>query len=142
MALLDIFKGRKKKKADEKLKRPPKGVFKQSKQIEAEKEEVKEEKKPKQKESLLASRVLLSSHTTEKSTISAESGVYVFRVAPNSNKVMIKQAIEEFYGFRPRKVSITNMPSKRRINRGKVGTRSGFKKAVVYLKEGDKIEVT
>lgn len=127
------------------MKRPPKGVFKQPKKPEVKKEdEVKTEEKPKQKqmESLLASKVLLSPHATEKSTLSAEGGAYVFRVAPDSNKVMIKRAIEEFYGFKARKVSITNMPSKRRISRGRVGTKSGFKKAVVYLKEGDKIDLT
>jgi len=145
MALLDIFKD-KKKKADEKLKRPPKGVFKQSERKKPEiiKEDKKREDKPlkKQRESLLASEVILSPHTTEKSALSAENGAYVFRVASGTNKVIIKRAIEEFYGFKPEKISITNIPSKKRINRGKVGIKPGFKKAVVYLKKGDEIDIT
>lgn len=146
MALLDILKG-KKRKADDKLKRPSKGVFKQSekKEVSALPEQKGEtEKKPKQKqgESLLASRVLLSPHITEKSAISGEGGAYVFRVATSSNKIMIKRAIEEFYGLKPRKISITNIPAKRRISRGKVGTKPGFKKAVVYLKKGDTIDIS
>ncbi len=160
MALLDILKKSpfrkgtgKNRKADEKLKRPSKGALKRpvsSKDTESKvsvesekgKETAESKSKVKHGESELAANAILSPHTTEKSAISAEGGAYVFRVAPNANKVMIKRAVEEFYGFKPKKVRITNMPSKSRINRGKVGTKSGFKKAVVYLKEGDEIEIT
>lgn len=144
MALLDIFKG-KKKKADKKLKRPPKGVFKQSEKKKSQpskKEKLSEEKFPKRKDSVLASRVILAPHITEKSTLSAEKGVYAFRVSSGSNKVMIKRSIEELYGFKPTKINIVNIPSKRRVSRGRAGVKPGFKKAVVYLKKGDKIVLT
>ena len=43
-------------------------------------------------------------------------------------------------GFEPIKIRIINVPLKKRIVRGKVGIKSGYKKALVYLKESDKIE--
>lgn len=44
------------------------------------------------------------------------------------------------YGFKPVKIRIINTHSKKRVVRGKKGMKPGFKKALVYLKEGDKIE--
>jgi large subunit ribosomal protein L23 len=93
-----------------------------------------------QGKSLLAAEFLLKPHITEQSNISSQKGVYTFRVHPSANKIIVKKAIKEMYGFKPVKVSIINIPAKKRIVRGKTGTKSGFKKALVYLKSGDKIE--
>jgi large subunit ribosomal protein L23 len=78
---------------------------------------------------------------TEKSGIQAEAlGVYTFEVTDKANKKNISKAIIELYKVTPVKVNITNLPSKKVFSRGKVGRKSGVKKAVVYLKKGDKIE--
>ena len=78
---------------------------------------------------------------TEKSGIQAEvSGVYTFEVTEKANKKSIAKAVKEIYKVIPVKVNITNLPAKKVFVRGKVGRKSGIKKAIVYLKKGDKIE--
>ena len=78
---------------------------------------------------------------TEKSGIQAEAlGVYTFEVTDKANKKNISKAIIELYKVTPVKVNITKLPTKTVFARGKKGTKSGVKKAVVYLKKGDKID--
>ena len=78
---------------------------------------------------------------TEKSGIQAEnSQVYTFEITPKATKTMVKKAIVEMYKVTPVKVNITRLPNKNVFARGRKGTKSGVKKAVVYLKKGDKIE--
>jgi large subunit ribosomal protein L23 len=78
---------------------------------------------------------------TEKSGIQAEAlGVYTFEVTDSANKKNIAKAVKELYKVTPVKINITNLPAKKVFSRGKVGRKSGVKKAVVYLKKGDKIE--
>jgi ribosomal protein L23 len=55
---------------------------------------------------------------------------------------MMRQAIKEKYRVVPQKVNIVNLPKKTIVFRGKKGVKSGIKKAVVYLKQGDKIEIS
>jgi large subunit ribosomal protein L23 len=157
MALFDIFKkglsrdkAGKKRKADEKLKRPSKGALKRAESpaaVSREGEKLTSQpvdtkgKGGVERISELAPRVILAPHVTEKTTFLSGQRVYVFRVIPKANKIAIKQAIKELYGIEPEKVSIANMPSKTRFSRGRAGVRPGYKKAMVYLKEGDKIEI-
>lgn len=84
---------------------------------------------------------LRAPHITEKSGVMSEAGVYVFKVAPKANKIMVKRAIQKLYGAKVSKVNILNSPSKTVFLRGKRGWKSGFKKAVVYLQKGEKIEM-
>ncbi len=78
---------------------------------------------------------------TEKSGIQAEMmGVYTFEVTDKANKKNVAKAVKELYKVTPVKVNITNLPAKVIFSRGKTGRKSGIKKAVVYLKKGDKIE--
>lgn len=159
MALFGIF--RKSKQKEDRLKRPPKGAFKKpledekkgavkrKKDVKSREKNISAEVSPskkitagKEKSSDLASIVFLAPHITEKTTITAEANnVYVFRVSPRVNKITVEKAFRELYGFNPLKVRILNMPSKKRIVRGRVGMKSGFKKALIYLKKGEKIEL-
>lgn len=77
---------------------------------------------------------------TEKASLAADKGRYTFNVANNANKNEIKKAIQSMYKVNPVKVTITQVASKVVVRRGIIGTKSGGKKAVVYLKKGDKIE--
>ncbi len=78
---------------------------------------------------------------TEKAGIQAETmGVYTFEVTPKANKKNVAKAIKEIYKVTPVKVNIVNLPMKKVFSRGKKGQTSGVKKAVVFLKKGDKIE--
>ena len=87
--------------------------------------------------------VLIRPRITEKATFATEQGVYVFEVTPSANKQQIADAIEHFYKVSPRKINITRIPAKRIRSRlrGRFGVVSPGKKAYVYLKEGDTIEV-
>ncbi len=141
MALLDIFK--KKKTKEERFAR------KQKEKTEAKKEVEKIEKKEglKQKTdkkiSGFSAKVLIGPHITEKATALGENNAYVFKIKNKANKIMVKQAIKETYGVIPEKVNITRKPKKEKIFRGRYkGKSPGLKKAVVFLKEGDKIEIS
>lgn len=85
--------------------------------------------------------VLREAKITEKSMEGAKQGKYVFVVNPHVNKVMVKKAVEGRYGVEVVKVNVLNMPAKERRRGRQVGWKSGFKKAVVTLKEGQSIEV-
>ena len=78
---------------------------------------------------------------TEKSTALEPSGKYVFDVLPNATKDEIKKAIKELYKVDAVRVNVLNTSEKRKRFRNIVGYKSGFKKAVVTLKEGQKINI-
>ena len=88
--------------------------------------------------------VLLNPRITEKASLLAESNVYTFDVAPKTTKSEIAKAVKAAYKVTPLKVRTVTIPKKTtapRGRRGKPGTTGGGKKAYVYLKKGDKIEV-
>lgn len=86
-------------------------------------------------------RIFKSPHFTEKSAGLNERGVYVFKIKPEANKIEIKKAIVKIYGVKAEKVNIIKVPAKEKFIRGKWGKKPGYKKAVVYLKKGEKIEI-
>ncbi len=89
-----------------------------------------------------AENVLLRAHVTEKAALSADrSGVYVFDVSENSNKTSIAASVKAVYKVTPVKVRVTKIMPKAVFVRGKRGVKKGGKKAYVYLKKGDKIEL-
>ena len=101
-------------------------------------------KKPEKREAkaTMAWRYIVAPHITEKATLLAEKeNQYVFKVAPDANKIEVKKAIEDLYGVKVEKVRIIKVPRKRR-RRGRIeGWRKGYKKAIVKIKEGQKIEI-
>ncbi len=85
--------------------------------------------------------VLLRPRITEKASILSSGDAYVFDVLPKTNKKEVAAAIFKKYGFKPKRVNITTVKEKKILSRrGTAGIKSGGKKAVVYLKKGDKIE--
>jgi large subunit ribosomal protein L23 len=87
--------------------------------------------------------VLLRPRITEKATFAAEENAYVFEVLTDANKQEIAKAIQYLYNVRPVKVNTVKIPRKRvdSAMRRRRGFTTGGKKAYVYLKEGDRIEV-
>jgi len=86
-------------------------------------------------------RVLKTPHVTEKAAALSEKNQYVFKVWPRANKTEIRKAIEDIYGVDVLSVRIIKVPRKQR-RLGKVqGWRKGYKKAIVKIKEGQKIEI-
>ena len=65
---------------------------------------------------------------------------YTFNVHPNANKIQIKEAVEGLFKVKVTAVNTMNVLGKER-RRGRVaGTTSAWKKAIVSLAEGQKIE--
>lgn len=78
---------------------------------------------------------------TEKNTMLQTQGKYAFEVAGKANKPQIKQAVEKAFNVKVTAVNVMTVPGKeRRIGRRVVLTPS-WKKAVVTLQSGDKIEL-
>jgi large subunit ribosomal protein L23 len=91
---------------------------------------------------LKRANVLLAPRITEKAAIGADrNNVYVFHVSKDATKKSISDSVAESYKVTPVKVRVTAIPAKRVFVRGKKGVKSGGKKAYVYLKKGDKIEL-
>jgi len=77
---------------------------------------------------------------TEKATLMKEQGRYAFKVAKEANKRQIKEAVQAAFKVNVVKVNVMSVPGKmRRIGRRQVLTPS-WKKAVVTLGPGQKIE--
>lgn len=70
-------------------------------------------------------------------------GQYVFEVDRRANKIEIKRAIEEIYDVSVVSVNVMNVPAKaaKRYGRRRVVRRSPWKKAVVTLAEGQRLDV-
>ena len=77
---------------------------------------------------------------TEKNAALQAQGKYAFEVAKEANKNQVKQAVEKAFKVNVTAVNVTMVPGKmRRVGRRQVLTQS-WKKAIVSLKPGDKIE--
>jgi len=78
---------------------------------------------------------------TEKNTDLQMQGKYVFEVAEEANKPQIKQAVEKAFDVTVTGVNVMNIRSRvRQVGRRKLSTPS-WKKAIVTLQPGDKIEI-
>ena len=78
---------------------------------------------------------------TEKNTMLQAQGKYAFEIAREANKPQIKQAVEKAFKVKVLAVNVMTVPGKtRRVGRQQVLTQS-WKKAIVTLKPGDKIEL-
>lgn len=85
--------------------------------------------------------VILRPHITEKATFSSEKSVYVFEIDRGATKPQIRESFKSKYKVTPVKISTVTIPAKQVYVRGKRGHKSGYRKAYVYLKKGEKIEV-
>ena len=85
--------------------------------------------------------IIIAPVITEKSAAAAEKNVYTFKVAAEANKTEIKKAIESAFGVKVEKVNTLNTkPKSKRVGRYTGMTRN-YKKAIVTLKDGEKIEL-
>ena len=85
--------------------------------------------------------VIIAPHVTEKAGLANEKGnMYTFKVTKNATKHTISHEVKTKYKVTPTKVNIVILPGRQVFVRGKKGMQSGFKKAYVFLKKGDKID--
>ena len=135
MALIDIFK---KKKPIAEKKEAEKEV-KEVKEIEKQPPRVSKPRKKAAKGSVY--RILKAPHITEKATDLAKINQYVFKVYPKANKTEIKKAIEELYNINVLDVKIINISRKKRRVGKTLGWKKGYKKAIIKIEKGQKIDV-
>jgi len=85
--------------------------------------------------------IIDTAHLTEKATLLSEThNKYVFRVHPLANKLQIKQAVETLFKKSVVSVNTANYAGKLKRQRTvHYGRTANWKKAIVTLKEGDKI---
>jgi len=90
--------------------------------------------------------ILISPLITEKMTnMTADKGKYGFLVNPNSNKIEIAKAVEKKFNVHVESVRTINHPGKMKTQFRKSGRFTGktakYKKALITLKQGEKIEI-
>ena len=86
-------------------------------------------------------QVLIAPVDSEKSYSLIEGNKYSFRVHDRAHKTQVRQAVEELFDVRVTGVNIMKVqpkPKRRGLSRGK---KPGWKKAIVQLREGDRIEI-
>jgi large subunit ribosomal protein L23 len=91
--------------------------------------------------SLHPNEVLLAPVVSEKSYSLIADRKYSFRVHPKAHKTQVRQAVEELFDVKVERVNISQVKPKPK-RRGLIrGTKPGWKKAVVQVREGDTIEI-
>jgi large subunit ribosomal protein L23 len=81
---------------------------------------------------------------SEKSSALGDQGKYLFEVAPEANKIQIKAAVEEAFANKKVQVSAVNIvhiPGKQRRRGRSVGMTRSWKKAIVTLKAGQRLDL-
>jgi large subunit ribosomal protein L23 len=91
--------------------------------------------------SLHPNEVLLAPVVSEKSYSLLADRKYSFKVHKDAHKTQVRQAVEELFGVHVENVNISHVRPKPK-RRGQIrGTKPGWKKAIVQLREGDSIEI-
>lgn len=111
------------------------------------KKEIKEQKGQKEGKRISVRKkdidalILIRPRITEKAADLAQQGKYIFEVANSANKIRIKEAVKSFYNVKVKHVRIINVSGKKRRLGLIQGATSGYKKAIVALEKGEKIEI-
>ena len=85
--------------------------------------------------------VIVRPIVTEKSTLAAENGKYVFEVSDRANKTQIREAVESLFEVNVTQVNVSRVRGKwRRFGRSR-GKRPDWKKATVTVQSGQTIEI-
>ena len=90
---------------------------------------------------LTAHEIIKAMLRTEKSTLYEPNRQYLFLVDKTANKIQVKGAVEEIYKVKVLGVNTFVMRGKLKRVRQQFGRTPDYKKAVVTLKEGQKIEI-
>jgi large subunit ribosomal protein L23 len=80
-------------------------------------------------------------HISEKASYLAEKNQYTFEISPNYGKQEVKKSVEGIYGVDVLSVNVIKIPAKKRRLGKTEGFRKAYKKAIVTIKEGQKIEI-
>jgi len=89
------------------------------------------------RDAFLIKRIVITERTSDLESL----GKYVFEVQTSATKNEVKKAVKDVYGVDAMQVNIVNLPPKSKRYRGKRSERGGYKKAIVTLKSGQKIDI-
>ena len=99
-------------------------------------------KKSAKQVSEIAYRVLVQPHITEKASTLAQDNRYLFKVFQSATKGQVERAVKDVYGVDIKSVRMIRIPSKKvRLGRRREGIKKGYKKAIVQLQQGQKLEI-
>ena len=84
---------------------------------------------------------IISPNITEKSTSLSDFNKVVFKVNNGANKASIKKSIEKIFKVNVIKINTINIKGKTKLIRNRKAFKSGYKKAIVTLKKGQKIDL-
>ncbi len=87
------------------------------------------------------SMAILRPRVTEKASLVNSANVYTFEIAETATKKDVSREIRDVYKVNPIAVNIARTPRKTVTQKGIKGRTKGVKKAYVYLKAGDRIEI-
>jgi large subunit ribosomal protein L23 len=90
---------------------------------------------------LHASQVLLAPIVSEKSYEATTTGRYTFKVHEDAHKTQIRQAVEDLFDVKVTRVNVIKVQAKPKRRGQFKGIRPGWKKAIVQLRAGDRIEI-
>jgi large subunit ribosomal protein L23 len=85
--------------------------------------------------------ILLAPVISEKSYGLLDENKYTFLVHPDANKTQIKISVEQVFGVKVTGVNTINRQGKRKRTRAGFGTRNSTRRAIVTVKEGDRIDI-
>jgi large subunit ribosomal protein L23 len=85
--------------------------------------------------------ILLAPVVSEKSYTQLVDRKYTFRVHQDAHKTQVRQAVEQLFEVKVQSVNISKVQSKPKRRGATKGTRPGWKKAIVQLREGNTIEI-
>ncbi len=88
-----------------------------------------------------ADKIIIEPLLTEKSNIQRESGKYAFRVHPDAGKLEIMRAVEELFSVHAQSCNVLNVKGKPKRVRYQRGYTSSWKKAVITVSPGEKIQI-
>ena len=85
--------------------------------------------------------VLIAQVVSEKSYSLIEDNKYSFRIHDDAHKLQVRQAVEELFDVKVERVNIVRVKSKPKRRGTSKGVKPGWKKAIVQLRTGDRIEI-
>ena len=85
--------------------------------------------------------IILTPIITEKSTNMSSLNKITFKVSKNASKKLIKKSIEKLYKVNVVKINTLNSKERFKFVRGRLAKKSGYKKAIITLKEGQSIDI-
>ena len=91
--------------------------------------------------SLHPAQVLIAPVVSEKSYHQITENRYTFKVHKDAHKTQVRHAVEQLFEVKVTRVNIVKVQPKPKRRGAFKGTRPGWKKAIVELKAGDKIEI-